>query len=92
MVGAEDLGLGPSCKSSKYKVVVYDTETNGENEQRVIELAAYAVESGQKFTTLINSDCEVCRAPMHVTGNNCVHSGCTNDRARMICRPHHCRV
>lgn len=60
MVGAEDLGLGSRCKSKKHKLVIYDTETNGEwPEQRVIELAAYSVETGQKFSTLINSNCEV---------------------------------
>ncbi len=41
-------------------MVVYDTETNGERpEQRVIELAAYSFETGQKFTTLINCQREV---------------------------------
>ena len=60
--GIEDLGIGDWCKSGKYKFVIFDTETNGSSVQRVIELAAYAVESGEKFTTLVNCDCEVCDA------------------------------
>ena len=29
-IGRLDLGLGTSCLSSKYKLIVYDTETTGE--------------------------------------------------------------
>lgn len=53
------MSFGELCLSKKYKLIAYDTETNGELDQRIIELAAYAVESGQKFHTLVNCGREV---------------------------------
>lgn len=45
----------PCCVSQKYKIIVFDTETTGAKPgSRVIELGAYALESGETFDTLIN--------------------------------------
>ena len=55
--GREALDLDPCCLSSKYKVVVFDTETtetSGESTHKVVELAAYTLKSGDKSCTLIN--------------------------------------
>lgn len=63
-VGREDIGLPASCFSGKYKVIVFDTETSGGTQNRVVELGAYAVESGEKFCTLVNPGPSVVVGPL----------------------------
>jgi hypothetical protein len=51
--GYEKRDLAANCQSDKFKLIIYDTETTGTWPQRVVELAAYAPESGEKFETLV---------------------------------------
>jgi hypothetical protein len=51
--GYEKRDLAANCQSEKFKLIIYDTETTGTWPQRVVELAAYAPESGEKFETLV---------------------------------------
>lgn len=77
--------MGSCCTSKTYKIVVYDTETNGGgNPHRIIELAAYAIESGEKFDTLISCDCEVCTGHFSKFVNLCSwHSVCTGKQSQI---------
>lgn len=53
-LGSHGPGLADNCRSAKYKLIIYDTETTGTWPQRVIELAAYAPESNRGFSHLVN--------------------------------------
>lgn len=55
-----NFALSNICKSPKYKVISFDTETAGSekgnsfHQQCLVEIAAHAVESGEGMQTLVN--------------------------------------
>ena len=51
--GFQGPGLAANCRSDKYRLIVYDTETTGTEPQRLIELAAYAPASDEIFDSLV---------------------------------------
>lgn len=54
MVGKGSLDVGSNCLSERFKLIVFDTETTGEAQNRIIELGAFALGSKDMFCTLIN--------------------------------------
>ena len=51
--GLQGPGLSANCRSEKYRLIIYDTETTGTDPQRLIELAAYAPASDEIFESLV---------------------------------------
>ena len=51
--GSRGQGLAANCRSEKYRLIIYDTETTGTDPQRLIELAAYAPASDEVFDSLV---------------------------------------
>ena len=56
------LDIHPCCHSTKYKLIAFDTETDGCSPprefhlQKLVEIAAHGLESGQGMQTLVNNE------------------------------------